>query len=188
MDRRSAQTLKPSELSLQDVATLLHYAYGVNRQYVNKALQRSLRHVPSAGALYPLEIFFQSNRVKSLEPGLYHYHPIRHHMRLLQPALSPTRISEALIQPDIASGASLIIFITGLFERSIFKYGDRGYRYCLIEAGHVAQNLDLVSTALGLGFMNVGGFFDRRVDEFLGLDGVTHSVLYLVAIGEHSAR
>lgn len=81
-------------------------------------------------------------------------------------------------------GSSLLVFITAMFERSIFKYGDRGYRFVLLEAGHAAQNLNLVSNALGLGSLNIGGFFDREMDDFLGLDGITHSTIYMVAIGK----
>ena len=88
-----------------------------------------------------------------------------------------------MVQPDIAYGASLIVFITSIFERSIFKYGDRGYRFILLEAGHVAQNINLVSNALGLGSVNIGGYFDREIDDLLGLDGVAHSTIYMIAIG-----
>jgi SagB-type dehydrogenase family enzyme len=92
-------------------------------------------------------------------------------------------ISKRLVQSDIGQNASLIVFITAVFERSVFKYGDRGYRFIFLEAGHVAQNINLVATALGLGSVNIGGFFDREIDEFLDLDGVTHSTIYMVAIG-----
>jgi SagB-type dehydrogenase family enzyme len=77
----------------------------------------------------------------------------------------------------------MIVFITAIFERSVFKYGNRGYRFVLLEAGHVAQNLNLATTALGLSCCNIGGFFDRDVDRFLGLDGIGHSTVYLVGIG-----
>ena len=81
----------------------------------------------------------------------------------------------------------MIVFITAVFERSVFKYGDRGYRFVLLEAGHVAQNINLAVTALGLGCVNIGGFFDRDIDEFLGIDGLTHSSVYLMAIGKAMA-
>jgi SagB-type dehydrogenase family enzyme len=86
--------------------------------------------------------------------------------------------------PELALGASLIVFITAIFERSIFKYGDRGYRFVFLEAGHVGQNINLVTNALGLGCTNIGGFFDRQIDDFLGIDGVTHSTIYMMAIGK----
>ena len=64
-----------------------------------------------------------------------------------------------MLQPEIGMTATILIFITALFERSTFKYQDRGYRYTLLEAGHVAQNLNLVANALGYGAVNIGGFF-----------------------------
>jgi SagB-type dehydrogenase family enzyme len=88
----------------------------------------------------------------------------------------------------LANGASLLIFISAVFERSIIKYGDRGYRFILLEAGHVAQNMSLLANSLGLGCVTIGGFFDRLVDDFLGLDGVTHSGIYLMGLGKNGAR
>ena len=79
-----------------------------------------------------------------------------------------------------------MFFMTAMFERTVFKYGDRGYRFTFLEAGHVAQNMSLVATALGLGCVNIGGFYDREIDEFLGIDGLTHSTLYMLAIGGKS--
>lgn len=102
----------------------------------------------------------------------------------MKPGDATQRLSEYLAQTNIAFETSAIFFITALFDCSIFKYGDRGYRFVLLEAGHVAQNINLVATALELGCGNVGGFFDRQIDDWLGLDGVTHSTLYLVGIGK----
>jgi SagB-type dehydrogenase family enzyme len=70
-----------------------------------------------------------------------------------------------------------------MFWRTRFKYGQRGYRFTLLEAGHVGQNLVLAATALGLGSVAVGGFFDCRVEELLSVDGVNESALYAVAVG-----
>jgi SagB-type dehydrogenase family enzyme len=88
------------------------------------------------------------------------------------------------VQPDVAYDASVLIFVTALFERACFKYGDRGYRFALMEAGHVAQNVDLTAVGLDLTVLNMGGFYDRDLDSVLGIDGVEHSTLYVLAIGE----
>jgi SagB-type dehydrogenase family enzyme len=74
-----------------------------------------------------------------------------------------------------------------MFERSTFKYGERGYRFVLLEAGHVAQNLSLTACALGMGCVNIGGFFDRKVDELLELDGLHQSTIYMAGVGDHGA-
>jgi SagB-type dehydrogenase family enzyme len=170
-------------LTLEQVATLLHYSYGVMRDNKNTSAPRPSRVVPSAGGLYPLEIYLASSHIEGLKPGLYHYNPVENNLRLLHGGDGTAEISKSLIQPEIASQASLIIFITGIFERSIFKYGDRGYRFVFLEAGHVAQNLNLIAHALKLGSLNIGGYFDREIDHFLDLDGIAHSTIYIMAIG-----
>ena len=182
--RVSTRDLVPSLITLQNVATILHYAYGITRDNKNTNYPRPFRIVPSGGALYPLELFFHSTCISDQLPGIYHYNPVMNNIRLLQEGDQSRRISESLVQKDIAYGASLIIFITAMFNRSIFKYQDRGYRYILLEAGHVAQNINLVANGLELGCVNLGGFFDRKLDDLLGLDGVTHSSIYIVAVGK----
>jgi SagB-type dehydrogenase family enzyme len=188
LTRVTARAMRPRALALQDLATLLHLAYGVTRNNVGTIWPRPFRTVPSGGALYPLEIYVHTVHVRGLTGGLYHYNPARNHLRLLVEGDQSSRIANALVQRNLAEDASLIFFLTALFERSTFKYGDRGYRFILLEAGHVAQNLNLVANALELGAVNIGGFFDRQIDDFLGLDGVRHSTIYLVAIGERRAE
>jgi SagB-type dehydrogenase family enzyme len=182
--RVSARDMAPCPLTLENLATLLRYGYGITRDNQGTTFPRPLRAVPSGGALYPLELFVHSAHLDGFQAGLYHYNPSRHQLRLLRQKDETSALAEALVQPEVAHGASLIVFITAVFERSIFKYGDRGYRFILLEAGHLAQNLNLVATGLGLGCLNIGGFFDRRVDDLLGLDGLTHATLYLVAVGQ----
>jgi SagB-type dehydrogenase family enzyme len=182
--RASVRNMVPCLLTLENVATLLHYAYGVTRDSNGGGLPRALRAAPSGGGLYPLELYFHSTYIEGLQGGLYHYNPAENNLRLLHAGDDTRRISEALVHPDIATGASLIILITAVFERTIFKYGDRGYRFLLLEAGHVAQNINLVVNGLGLGCVDIGGFFDRQIDDLLGLDGLTHSTIYRVAIGK----
>lgn len=186
--RISSRDLKPSPLTLENLATILHYAYGETRDNYDTGFPRPFRVVPSAGGLYPLELFFYSSHIEGMKTGLYHYNPSMNHLRQLWDGDKTNQISQAMVQPDIAYGASLIIFITSIFERSIFKYGDRGYRFILLEAGHVAQNSNLVSNALGLGSVNIGGYFDREIDDLLGLDGVAHSTIYMIAIGGRKER
>ncbi len=184
--RTSDRDLIPWVLNLAQISTLLYSAYGVSRDNKGTVFPRPFRVVPSGGALYPLELYFHSAHIKGHSPGLYHYNASQHCLRRLEAGDASQQISKALVQPELALGASLVVFITAVFERSVFKYGDRGYRYALIESGHVAQNLNLVSKALGFGTVNIGGFYDREIDDFLGIDGVTHSTIYMMAIGKKS--
>jgi SagB-type dehydrogenase family enzyme len=83
----------------------------------------------------------------------------------------------------VACDAGLVMMIAADVPRLVTKYGDRGYRYILFEAGHVAQNLNLTASALGLGSCNLGGFFDQELGGLLALDDETDIALYGVAIG-----
>lgn len=183
VQRRSAGTLSPQPIRLETLASLLHFAYGVTSDKEDGTALRALRAAPSGGALFPLELYFHATNVTGLKAGIYHYDPTRNEVQLLREGNEIHAVADAMVQQDIATGSSLIIWITAIFERTVFKYGDRGYRFVLIEAGHVGQNLNLVATALGLECLNIGGFFDRRMDELLGLDGLTHSTIYMAAIG-----
>ncbi|WP_447599797.1 SagB/ThcOx family dehydrogenase [Nitrospira sp. Nam80] len=181
--RASVRELHPSVLTLSALSTILHYAYGETRDNKDTGYVRPFRVVPSGGGLYPLEIYFHSNCIANEQPGIYHYNLSRRNIRLLSQADKTQSVAKAMVYPELIERAALIIFITAIFERSIFKYGDRGYRFIFLEAGHVAQNINHVVTALDLGCVNIGGFYDREIDDILGLDGVTHSTIYMVAIG-----
>jgi SagB-type dehydrogenase family enzyme len=184
LTRHTARGLRPVEIRAAMLSTLLMFAYGVTRDNMNTPFPRPFRTVPSAGALFPLELYVQVRAVDHITVGLYHFNPVRQNLRRLRDDDLTDDIASAMAQPDVAYDASILLFITAAFERSTFKYGDRGYRFALLEAGHVAQNLDLTANALALGAMNIGGFYDRELDTVLGLDGVTQSTVYMVAIGE----
>lgn len=180
--RRSVRRFAPSTLNLETLAAILYYSYG--RTGGDATVPRSFRAIPSGGALYPLELYFYSASLQELEPGFYHYDPSRHCVSLLHRQDSPQPIAETVVQPEIIAHASLIVFVAALFERSTFKYGNRGYRFTLIEAGHLVQNVHLVLQGLGLSGVSIGGFFDREVDRLLRLDGLNQSTLCMVALGK----
>jgi SagB-type dehydrogenase family enzyme len=182
--RVSARFLRPEQLDLPQLAALLHHAYGITRTNEGTGFMRPFRSAPSGGGLYPLEIYFHSKRITGLAPGLYHYNPAKNEVRLLRSGDQTPLIAEGLVefQSNLAYDSSAIFFLTALFERSTFKYLTRAYRFIFLEAGHVAQNLNLVATGLGLGCLNIGGYYDRVVDRLLGLDGVTQSTIYMVAV------
>ena len=143
-----------------------------------------LRAVPSGGALYPLELYVAALRVEGLEPGLYHFDPLRAGARGGRSGDSTAGDVAALsTYPEIVVACAAVIFVAAVFGRTRFKYGLRGYRFALLEAGHVGQNVLLAATAFGLGAVPLGGFYDRLTDEFLGLDGVNESTLYTIAVG-----
>jgi SagB-type dehydrogenase family enzyme len=140
------------------------------------------RGVPSAGALYPLELYVAALAVEGVDPALYHYHPFRHRLELLGPVEAGT-VAAALVEPALVEHATALIAVTAVFWRSRFKYGLRGYRFALLEAGHVAQNTVLAAAALAVPALPLGGFYDRRLDELLAVDGLEESSLYAFLIG-----
>lgn len=188
--RRSARTFGDVALPLADLSTILQAAYGVTQDLSASERQVAypLRSVPSGGALYPLDLYVSSQRVEGLEQGIHHYDPLR--AALEEVRVGPCRddVADASTYPEIVSQGAAVIFVTAMFWRSRFKYGLRGYRFALLEAGHVAQNALLAATALGLAAVPLGGFYDRSTDDLLGLDGVNESTLYLLVVGcpEHA--
>jgi SagB-type dehydrogenase family enzyme len=181
--RRSRRSFGPRPLELSRIATLLHAAYGVTAAI--DGTPQSLRTVPSGGALYPLELYVVSHRVEGLDQALYHYDPLRHGLELLRPLASPAGPELSPYAEPLAESAAIVV-MTAMFWRSRFKYGARAYRFALMEAGHVGQNLLRAAAAIGLDAVPIGGFYDREVDAFMGVDGIYEASLYLVPLGHPS--
>lgn len=181
-NRVSTREFGAQDISYNQLGTLLKFSYGVSRDHSQTGSTRAFRPCPSGGGLFPLDVFFYANRIENLERGIYHYNPLKNCVEQLAKKNYSHVWPGVFVQPEFGD-ASMVTFITAQFERSLFKYQNRGYRFVLLEAGHLAQNLNLLATALGLGSVNIGGFFDREVDRLLGLDGLTISAVYSVSIG-----
>jgi SagB-type dehydrogenase family enzyme len=188
--RRSEREFGADPLSLAELAGILHAAYGRTHQLLDDAppgIGPQFRAVPSGGGLYPLEIFAFARRVLELEPALYHFDPLRRVLEVVLVGDLATELAAATVYPEPATACAVFLAVTAVFWRTRFKYGLRGYRFALLEAGHVVQNALLAATALGLASVPLAGFFDARMDELLGLDGVEEATLYAVAIGRPAA-
>jgi SagB-type dehydrogenase family enzyme len=183
LERRTASDLVKTVLPVSVLATLLYYAYGISSPSLKGSFPHGTRAVPSGGALYPLELYVHVSAVEGVPAGIYHYEPATHLIRRFADGDQSEKLAACLVQPDLAMHAAFMVFITSLFARTTTKYGERGYRFALLEAGHVGQNLALVASALGLGITGIGGFIDFRVDRLLDIDGVNQSSLYLFAVG-----
>jgi SagB-type dehydrogenase family enzyme len=180
--RHSGREFTSGSLSLVELATLLHAAYGVTRR-ARDGSEQTFRTVPSGGALYPLEVYCTVSRVAGVAPGLYHFDPPRRVLERYRLLDSADKLVRASTYPELVERSAVTFIVTAMFWRTRFKYGARGYRFALLEAGHVVQNVVLVCAALGLAAVPLGGFYDRLVDEFLGVDGVNESSLYCVCVG-----
>lgn len=183
--RRSRRDFLGEAIGAADLAAVLQSAYGVTSAVEAPDGSRALplRAVPSGGALYPLELYVVALRVDGLDSGLYHFDPLRPTLETVRSGVGPEDVADLSAYPEIVTPCSALLVIAAVFGRSRFKYGLRAFRFTLLEAGHAGQNAVLAATALGLGAVPLGGFYDRRTDDFLGLDGVEASTLYSVAIG-----
>jgi SagB-type dehydrogenase family enzyme len=176
--RRSWRAFRSAPIPLAQLGSLLRAAYGVTA-----ADEWAVRAAPSGGALYPLELYPLAVQGGDLPVGVYHYDPFRHALETLRSRSAGEELRQALVHPELAEHAGLFVAVTAMFWRTRFKYGLRGYRFALLEAGHVVQNLLLAATALGLGAVPVGGYYDRRLDDLLGCDGVHEATVYGVIVG-----
>jgi SagB-type dehydrogenase family enzyme len=179
--RRSRRGCGERPLRLDELSTLLHAAYGVTGDLGDPA--QAARAAPSGGALYPLELYVVALELEGLEPSLHHYDPSRHALERLRALDGGEDVGRLTPYDELLAGCSVLVIVSAMFWRSRFKYGARAYRFTLMEAGHVAHGLLLAAVAMGLAAVPVGGFYDRRVDTFLGIDGLYEASLYLLPVG-----
>lgn len=174
--RRSVRDYSDDSLSLQEIAQLLWAAQGITDPGGG-------RTAPSAGALYPLEIYLVSGKIKDLPAGVFHYKPVDHSLEQLSDDDKLARLyRSALMQGSIKHGSAVIV-IAAVFSRTTKKYGERGNRYVYVEAGHAAQNVCLQAISLGAGTVTVGAFRDSAVCRVLELPG-DEAPLYLLPVGK----
>ncbi len=183
--RASSRAFVARPLDLSELAALLQAAYGVTHSGddVGGHGGQPLRSVPSGGALYPLEVYVAALRVGGLRPGLYHFDPLASVLERLPRPADAAMLEPLSAYPELLAPAGAVLFVTAVFWRTRFKYALRGYRFALLEAGHLGQNLLLAAAALELAAVPVGGVYDRRVEDYLGADGVDESLVYALSFG-----
>lgn len=190
--RKSIRKYKKHSISLNELYYILYYSYGINRSlpiYGSSRGKWYYRMVPSAGALYPLEIYVVILSGE-IERGLYHYQPRDNCLELVKKGNFLEKLNKIIFaEPNVKlSDASCIVIITAVFERMLLKYGDRGYRFILMEVGFVSQNISLICEEIGLGSCMIGGYLDDEINRFLGVDGLSESVLNIIVIGKPDDR
>lgn len=182
--RSSGREFSREKISLEELSLLLKYSAGITRR--NKEGD-GRRAYPSGGARYPLETYCLINKAgEGLRNGLYHYDVKNHQLDVLwDKSFSEAEMDQIANYPFVKDSACFI-FLTAVFWRSQNKYGQRGYRFCLIEAGHVGQNIYLLSEALNLKCCALGGMriSDETAEKRLNIDGITESLIYALAIGK----
>ncbi len=175
--RRSRREYVSGPLSPEELSRLLHAAQGITDT------AQGFRAAPSAGALYPIETYAVVHDVAGLESGLYHYAVADHALEQLQAGdLRPAMVVAGIGQ-EMLGRAQVCFVLSAIFQRTRWRYRERTYRYVLLEAGHVGQNLYLAATAMRIGACAVGAFLDDVLNDLLGLDGQEEAVVYVVAVG-----
>lgn len=160
--RRSHRAFKDKALSLKQVAQLVWAGQGITGP-------DRRRSAPSAGALYPLEVYAVAGRITDLAAGVYQYQPGEH---ALKPVIDGDRrreVAGAALNQGFIAEATLVLVIAGIEEKTASKYGERAGRYVLIEAGCSAENIHLQAEALGLKTVIIGAFHDARLRKDLHL-------------------
>lgn len=167
--RRSVRDFLDKPLTEQQTAQLAWAAQGVTDP-------RGFRTAPSAGALYPIELYVVT------EDGVARYLPSRHAFEAVAVGDRRPTLAEAAVNQTWVAKAPATFVVCAVYERTTKKYGERGVRYAIQEVGHVCQNLHLQAVALGLGSVSVGAFHDDRVRRLLGAPP-DHRPLCLVCVG-----
>ncbi len=161
--RRSRREYTDEGLTMQEVSQLLWAAQGITEP------GPGFRTAPSAGGTYPIEIYMvvKKGGVEGLEAGVYHYDPRKNSLGVVAKGDFSQELMVAAVDQQWVGDAALNLVITGFFERTTQRYGDRGVHYVYMEVGHVGQNVYLQAESLGLGTVAIGAFYDSKVQEIL---------------------
>jgi SagB-type dehydrogenase family enzyme len=183
-ERGSCRSYAQRSMPLETLGVLLAAAYGLtHKAQLPEQTSYFCRSVPSAGGLFPLEIFVEIQRIAGAADGLHHYDVWNHALEPVPGGPAFEDLSSALLAFPFVKDANAVFFLTAVFPRTQKKYGPRGYRYALLEAGHSAQNICLAAVQSGLGSLCIGGYLDTRLNRLLKLDAPKEGVVYAVAAG-----
>ena len=177
--RRSVRGFSGEPVTKPELSQLLWAMQGITRITQNFAF----RTAPSAGGLYPIETYVVVHEMQGLAPGIYHYAVETHALEQLQAGDFRAQSARAAMDQRMCATADVVFVWTAVFARSIWKYGQRAYRYIYLDAGHTAQNLALAAVSLGLGSCQIAALYDDEVNQLVGVDGESESVLYMSDCG-----
>jgi SagB-type dehydrogenase family enzyme len=182
--RRSSRHYSAQPLTLEELSLLLWMTQGVKEVTKRPA---TLRTVPSAGARHSFETYLTANRVDGLPAGLYRFLAIEHQLEEIEcdPGFID-RFGETCWKQQQVLSSGVTFVWAAVRARMYWRYGERGYRYLFLDAGHVCQNLYLAGEALNCGVCAIGAFDDDAIDRLLGLDGEEQFVIYAASVGKKS--
>lgn len=174
--RRSIREYEGRPLTVEQVSQLLWAAQGITEPV------HGFRTAPSAGATYPLETYLvvKEGGVEGMEAGVYHYRPRGHVLELLRRGDFSGKLMAACLDQEWVGEAAVNIVLTAIYERTTWRYGERGIRYVHMEVGHVGQNIYLQCVSLGLGCVVIGAFYEEPIKDILGVD---EEPVYVIPVG-----
>ena len=187
--RRTWRRFSTTPVTVEDLSTLLGLSAGVQKWVRLGNREAPLKTSPSGGVCHPIEVYVVAREVKGLGPGLYHYAADRHALERLRRGVSEQRIRAYVPHSGYFARASAVVLLTAVFERQLWRYSySRAYRAALVEVGHICQTFCLAATSLGLAPFSVMALADSIIEQDLGIDGITESVLYAAGVGRPPAR
>lgn len=180
--RRSSRHYTSQPVKLSELSMLLWLTQGVKEVTTRPA---TLRTVPSAGSRHAFETYLAARQVEGLEGGLYRFLAIEHKLQQIEqdPDFIEKLGETCWNQAHILSSAVTFIWVA-VKARMYWRYGERGFRYLHLDAGHVCQNLYLSALGLNCGVCAIGAFEDVAINHLLGLDGVDQFVIYMASLGK----
>jgi len=183
--RRSVRKYSAVPLKQEELSFLLWASSWARDFRSTEHIELTFRNVPSAGSRHPLETFLDIRRVEGIKPGLYYYHPVKHCLVLdnNSPEIA-AKIHEGCMFQEMIPQAAVNFIFSAVPYRTVWRYGQRGYRYLYLDAGHIGQNIHLAAEAIDAGACMIGAFLDEVMNEALGLDGIEEFVIYIASVGK----
>ena len=181
LSRKSIRNWNDEGISLDKLSKLLRFSFG----YRNDSKNVKFRTYASAGARYPIEVYVLILNSVDLEKGIYHYSICDNSLEYIKSGDFRKKICELYKNQPFNINSSCVIFFSMIFERTMDKYGDRGYRFIFLDAGHMSQNLYIVSEYLGLGTVALGASTgsDEVIDDLIGIDSDVENIFLGFFVG-----
>ena len=180
--RRSHRAYTGKALSIEELSYLLWMTQGVKKVSPRPV---TLRNVPSAGARHAFETYLLVNAVDGLTPGLYRFAAIEHALvRIDAPGTINADVTRACYEQGQVASSAVTFLWAAVSERMTWRYVERGFRYLLLDAGHVCQNLYLAAEAVHCGVCAIAAYDDDEINTVLCLDGESQWVIYVASLGK----
>jgi SagB-type dehydrogenase family enzyme len=176
------------ELTLERLSQLLYHTLGVSKKAQYGGLAYDLRTAPSAGALYPVNLYILANKIQGLAPGLYYYNSKKSALfQVRSDPMLPIQLQMLSGSPELLTDAPVTVIFTATFGRTAFKYYERTYRFVAMEVGHAAYNLGLSAASFGLRAPMIGRFDDHALNTLLDINPSTEAGFLIMPLGSSRA-